>query len=69
MPEEVLTHGGEDRCYKMCECHRCKVVSMCTPTNDFYTFAGDDEGFLYCDTCFTVITISRGQKRIVNAVK
>jgi hypothetical protein len=48
----VLTHGGADRRYKDCKCARCHKIAQCTPTNDFYTISGDNNGPLYCEMCF-----------------
>lgn len=47
----MITHGGTDRCWEVCQCSKCKTVSQCTPTNDFYTKSGDPNGPLYCETC------------------
>jgi hypothetical protein len=44
----VITHGGADRRYKMCQCYRCKKISECTLENDFYGFEGEP---LLCWTC------------------
>jgi hypothetical protein len=46
--ENPITHGGTDRGYKMCQCSRCKRVSECTPSNDFYGGEGDP---LLCWAC------------------
>lgn len=46
----VITHGGTDRGYKLCRCHKCGVESVCTPSNDFYTTESVDEP-LKCEAC------------------
>jgi hypothetical protein len=48
----VITHGGSDRGYKLCRCCDCGEESICTPDNDFYTTANDDNGPLKCERCF-----------------
>ena len=47
---EVITHGGTDRGYKICRCSNCNREEECTPQRDFYTTI--DNGPLYCETCF-----------------
>lgn len=52
MTDEVITHGGVDRGFKLCKCTGCGEVSLCTPSNDFYTRTEDGlEGPLYCERC------------------
>jgi hypothetical protein len=50
----VIRTGGVDRCYKLCECARCKTIDKCTPRFDFYTIRGDDSGPLYCEACYQI---------------
>lgn len=49
--EPVITHGGEDRGYKLCQCSVCGIRATCTPAFDFYTTT-DATGLLKCETCF-----------------
>lgn len=51
MSEEVITHGGTDRCYKTCKCSSCGHTGICTISNDFYTIGEDDNGPLFCESC------------------
>lgn len=48
---EVITHGGVDRRYKLCKCSVCGVVDTCIPTTDFYTKSKDPTGVLTCSKC------------------
>ena len=49
--EEVITHGGADRAYRLCRCGQCGHESRCTPDNAFYTASGDPTGPLRCEKC------------------
>lgn len=49
--EEIITHGGVDRGYRLCRCSKCEHVSRCTPDNDFYTAKEDPNGLLCCERC------------------
>lgn len=50
--QEIITHGGTDRGYKMCRCNKCMIEKKCTPFFDFYTLDKDgDAGPLYCEIC------------------
>jgi hypothetical protein len=57
--QEVITHGGVDRGYKMCKCGKCHAVAECTPFNDYYTIANDSNGKLYCESCYRGEYIAR----------
>jgi len=52
-----ITHGGPDRCYKICKCSKCSTVRECTPSFDFYTLdeEGGDLGPLVCESCLRPI--------------
>jgi len=50
----VLTTGKGNRQYKLCKCNKCGTVGQCTPNRDFYTVSNDDDGPLYCESCFRV---------------
>lgn len=60
--EELITHGGSDYGYRLCQCHGCGKVARCTPEEDFYTRESDGEsGWLYCFGCLTkVLELGRG---------
>ena len=46
-----ITHGGIDRCWKLCRCSCCGATETCTPMNDYYTYDGKDDGPLLCESC------------------
>ncbi len=48
---DVVTHGGVPRAYKRCLCHKCGLVTTCTPSFDFYT-TDEQSGPLLCAICF-----------------
>lgn len=48
-----ITHGGADRCWKLCRCSECGREEVCTPSFDFYTRGDDGEGPLVCERCLT----------------
>ncbi len=51
--EEVVTHDGPDRQYRMCLCSECGEVQRCVPANDFYAREGAPVGApLVCSGCF-----------------
>jgi hypothetical protein len=52
MAEEIITCGGTDRGYMLCNCNECGIVARCTPAFDFYTMDNDGMGPLFCETCF-----------------
>lgn len=48
-----ITHGGVDREYKVCTCHRCNITVLCTPIFKFSPRYNDPNGPLYCAFCLT----------------
>jgi len=48
----VVFDGKTDRRGRLCMCDRCKQVSRCTPSFDFYTMEGESDGPLYCEGCY-----------------
>lgn len=48
-PMIYATGNPIDRQNRICRCGTCGIVAICTPTFDFYGFAGE---LLVCETCF-----------------
>jgi len=65
--EDVIKVGGTDRRDKLCQCIRCKLISRCTPINDFYVLSEDDEGPLFCESCVLVLFAYRERSKHANA--
>lgn len=62
MSGEPITHDGEPRGYKVCECHVCGKAALCTPSFDFYYRTPG--GPLECEKCFWENIEAQGNTRL-----
>lgn len=50
----IRTDSEGERCFKFCQCARCKKVKKCTPSHDFYIVEARNDDLLICDVCLYI---------------
>jgi hypothetical protein len=63
---DIVTHAGPERRYRMCRCSVCGIVERCTPRRDFYGTNGKP---LVCEDCFAAELRCQGIVAVIDCTK
>ena len=67
MEKEIIEVEGPDRANKLCKCHNCGDIDICTVNSEFYSLKQvKDDNYLYCEPCFWMKVTEHQKKKSGN---